>query len=165
MRTVLAIDEMLAHRVRRLLPGDVEIYSHVRMRDEGDEAVRRAVLRSQCVLAIGGAAWDPMPWLRQRSISELAPVVAVVPAMTLDIEDAVLALCVPFVVPVDVGEAARRVSASLRRAWSYRATRLSPVVVRPQGTASPRDRPRPQTESERRGGPTPPGAYGRDRRG
>lgn len=143
MRTVLATDEMLAAKVRRGLPGAVEIYDRSRMRREGDDAVRRAATRSPCVLAIGGAAWNPMRLIRRWGLS--VPTVVIVPSADSLIQHAVLELGIPFVVPADLAETAERVSASLRRAWCLRGARLAPVLVHPNQAGQKRDRPSSQS--------------------
>ena len=135
MRTILAIDEMLAAAVRKKLVGTVELYDHRRMRKEGDRSVLCAAERGPCVLAIGGARWNPLPWLRVHR--PRVPVVAVVPEAT----DAVIAeadiLGVPFVVTVGA-EAVRRISVSCRRGWLCRDVQLDPVLILPSPASRPR---------------------------
>lgn len=85
MRTVLALDDLLAQAVEDQLPGVKDICGRQRMRDEGDDVVRRLVEEGPCVLAIGGAAWEPsdlLGLLERWRFPRKVPVVLVMPAVS-----------------------------------------------------------------------------------
>jgi hypothetical protein len=138
MRTILAVDELLAHAVRKRLPGEVMIYGHARMREDGDGAVLDALRGAPCVLAIGGARWNPLPWLARWRVPDGVPVIAVVPEASPAVIAQADLLGVPFVVPVDGDEPARRISVSLRRGWVCRGLEIAPVLVLPSQQSQPR---------------------------
>ncbi len=79
MRTVMAVDEMLARLVGERIPGEKETYDRAEMREHGDEIVRDAVLRSPCVLMIGGMKWNPVRLVASWQLPRTIPVVALVP--------------------------------------------------------------------------------------
>lgn len=81
MRTILALDDLLAHAVKPKLIGEVEICNHQTMREKGPDVVQKLV-RRRSVLAIGGAAWDPLPLLRKWRLPPTVHVVMVTPSVT-----------------------------------------------------------------------------------
>lgn len=129
MRTVLAIDEMLAHAVAKLLPpGKTEVFGRLRMHDEGPDCVKNAVLRVPCVLAIGGAMWNPLDLLERWKLS--VPTVALVPEADPDTLRAADRIGVLVVMPMAGRESTTEdLIASLRFARASRSQRLDPVVV------------------------------------
>src|SRR5690349_10925381 len=79
MRTVMAVDEMLASLVAKRLPGEVEIYGRGEMREDGDDVVMDAALKSPCVLLIGGMKWNPLRLVASWNLPRSVVVVALVP--------------------------------------------------------------------------------------
>ena len=61
MRTVLAIDDLLAKAMMEQLPGRADRCSHLAMSEEGDDVALKLVERSTCTLVIGGEAWTRSP--------------------------------------------------------------------------------------------------------
>ena len=85
MRTVLATDEMLAHAVKRMLPGKADIVGHIEMRDLGRKllgSLRDRLLGSPSVLVIGGCGWNALPLLRRLRLPASVPVVLIAQAET-----------------------------------------------------------------------------------
>lgn len=83
MRTVLALDDLLAQAVVAQLPGVTEVFRHTTMRDEGADIVREAVEAWPCALVLGGQEWDPHPLalLERWRLPYAVPVVLVAPSM------------------------------------------------------------------------------------
>jgi hypothetical protein len=79
MRTIMAVDEMLASLVARRVPGKVQFYDRSAMRKKGDDIVRDAALVSPCVLLIGGMKWNPLRLVASWNLPRTVVVVAVVP--------------------------------------------------------------------------------------
>lgn len=92
MRTVLAIDEMLARAVAKILPGNLEYCCRDRMRSQGDDIVRELVLAEPCVLVIGGSRWNPLGLLERWGLPATTPVVLLLPRLTRAMKDRTVAL-------------------------------------------------------------------------
>lgn len=99
MRTVLAVDELLAMAVRSKMRRPAEIYGRERMRDEGDRIVRKAVDEGPCVLAIGGLHWNPLSWLEEWRLPSSVAVVLLLPRISDPIARRAASLRVFSVVP------------------------------------------------------------------
>jgi hypothetical protein len=130
MRTVLAVDEMLGYAVKRELDGDadVEVFDHLRMRDEGMGAVRAAVLKEPSVLVIGSRAWDALPELRAMRLPRDRPVVLLTPAATWERQATAYRLGVVAIVPCNDGTDTRvAILDEIELAWS--ASRQPPLAA------------------------------------
>lgn len=120
MRTVLAVDELLARAVGAKLPGVVEICTRARMRDDGDEVVADLVMMVPSVLVIGAKKWDPLDLLEAWLLPPEIPVVLVVPHMSEDIERRASALELFSVVPADRSvRATACLACECRLAWAW----------------------------------------------
>lgn len=140
MRTVLAVDPLLAEAVRKKLPGTVEIYTRERMREEGDDTVKAAALRAPSVLVVGAKKWSPLRWVERWQLPRTTPVVMLLPSVPDEYLDRAAKAGVYSIVPLDgtVGALASAVYAEAILAWSSRESPpLLPVLVGP----SPRPRP------------------------
>lgn len=84
MRTVLAVDEMLAHQVKGKLKGSeiehIDFASMKAMGENVDARVRQLILAAPAVLVIGGRAWNALPMLRSMKLPVRVPVVLISPA-------------------------------------------------------------------------------------
>ena len=132
MRTVLAVDEMLAAAVRRKIPG-AETLDHVAMRDLGAEALpklRELALRGPSVLVTGGRQWDALPMLRRLRLPRTLPVVLLTPSATWARQAEAARLGVVAIVPCDDGTDTRlAVITEIELAWLTSGTVISPVLV------------------------------------
>lgn len=131
MRTVLAVDEMLAAAVRRRLEGEAVVLHRQAMRDLGRHKVvttlRELVTVRPSVLVIGGRAWDALPMLRRLRLPREVPVVLLTPSATWERQAEACRLGVVSIVPADEGTDTREaiaISATLASASS-----LAPVLV------------------------------------
>jgi hypothetical protein len=79
MRTVLAVDDLLASLLAKRLLGEVESYGRCQMRKDGDEIVLDAARRAPCVLVIGGRRWNPLRLVDSWKLPRTTAVVAIVP--------------------------------------------------------------------------------------
>ncbi len=150
VRTILAVDELLAGSIKPKLAGSVSTIGHMTMRDLGDgieDALRELVTARPSVLAIGGRAWDALPLLRRLNLPWAVPIILLTPELTTKRAAACAATHVLSVVPLDgsVSGVASAVSVEVELAKFYWAGVLKrpmrPVVVsRPR--VSPPDRPR-----------------------
>jgi hypothetical protein len=150
MRTVLAIDEMLAYEVEQRLPGEVARLGHMAMRDCRHvlvQMMRDFLTRYPSVLAIGGRRWDALPLLRElRPHPTTAPVVLVAPEASPACISQAAELGVFSIVPVEDGftGAASAVAVECQLATAVRrgllSRPLSPVVVSRDRRASSDDR-------------------------
>ena len=142
MRTVLAMDEIMAKAVTKRLTGEIEVCTRPRMRDEGDDIVRELVLRSPCVLAIGATEWNPLDLLERWRLPYEIPVVLVLPV--IDWENTVRATRVDAFSVLSVADLKRKlptsIAAECQIAEAWRQGRLSrpgaPVVVQRTSRAS-----------------------------
>lgn len=121
MRTVLAVDEMLAAAVRRKIPS-AETLDHAAMRDLGDAALprlRELALRAPGVLVTGGRAWDALPMLRRLRLPRTLPVVLLTPSATWARQAEAARLGVVAIVPCDDGTDTRTaIEREIQIAWS-----------------------------------------------
>ena len=139
MRTVLAVDEMLAHVVAPRLPGEVEVLGHMAMRDLGPLAVarlREMVMERPSVLAIGAKAWDALPMLRQIRLPYRVPVVLLVPEVTWEGTRQAAELDVFSIVPAKpTRKIVSTVAAECVLAWKWlesrRRRRRSTILIAP----------------------------------
>ena len=141
MRTVLAIDEMLAHAVAAQLPGEIEVFGHMEMRDRGHAVgaeLRERVLRSPSVLVIGARAWDPCDMLKKMRLPYEVPVVVVVPSITPERERMSFELDAWAMLPADgsVTGLSGAVADEAVLGWLWTRKRrprpLAPVLLDPQ---------------------------------
>jgi hypothetical protein len=161
MRTVLALDEMLAFEVAPRLPGEVAKLDHMQMREHKKVLVstlREFLSRYPSVLAIGGRRWDALPLLRELSLADAIPVVLVAPEATTECRETARQLGVVSILPVDgsFSGAASALAVECRLAEAVRlgnlARPLRPVVVvRSRRPAVP-DLPNEQRRSPSQGG-------------
>ena len=130
MKTVLALDELLARALREEIPGSVQIIGRAQMRDDGDEIVKRAA-SGKCVLAIGGSKWDPLPWLERWRLA--IPVVVTLPSFDDRTLERAARLRVFSVVPATMpGIVSCLADECVLAAASYRSGQaLRPVIVVP----------------------------------
>ena len=79
MRTVLALDDLLAHAVAPQLPGTVMIMGRQEMRrltrPVAQAKLRGLTLGRPSVLVIGARKWDPWEWLEAMQLPLAVPVV------------------------------------------------------------------------------------------
>ncbi len=142
MRTVLAVDDLMARAVAKKLTGEIETCGRVRMRLEGDNVVRDLVLRSPCVLVIGAKEWDPLDLLEQWRLPYEVPVVLVLPK--IDWESTIRATRVDAFSVLSIADLKRKLPTSIvaecQIAEAWRQGRLSrpdaPVVVQRTSRAS-----------------------------
>jgi hypothetical protein len=138
MRTVLAVDEMLAHAVKRELPGEVEVVGHMRMRALGGllaSTLRGLVMQEPSVLVIGAKLWDPYEDLQEMALPASAAVVALVPTRTDQRDQCAAASGVFLQVAADDPKITETISAACLFSWAWlhgrRPRPLSPVLVAP----------------------------------
>ena len=155
MRTVLAVDEMLAHAVSPKLPGEVEVLGHMAMRDlgraESVATLRRLVLASPSVLAIGGQRWtDALDYIRAMRLPYRVPVVLLAPPESKwELIAPANALGVFSMVPLVIGASgtAATISAACQAAGRWTRRRGRPRVLQLVERDEPR---RPATSSPTR---------------
>lgn len=133
MRTVLAVDEMLAVAVKRRLEGEAEVFDRMKMRDLGRRKVpgrlRELVTERPSVLVIGGREWDALPTLRAARIPREVPVVLLTPKATWERHAEASRLGVVAMVPTDDGTDTREaIVDEVRIAWAF-SPPLVPVIV------------------------------------
>jgi hypothetical protein len=141
MRTVLATDEMLGSKTRKMLPGSSELYAYERMRLDGEDVVRVAAMLAPCVLAIGAKKWDPLDHLERWRLGDQVLIVALLPKPTRANVRRAIELGARAIVPVDgsVRDLASAVFAECVHAWDGRQRhRLRPVLVSPSPARQPR---------------------------
>lgn len=144
MRTVLALDQLLARSVAAKLRGEVVTCTRQRMRDEGDDAVQRIVMAAPSALIIGAQNWNPLDLLEAWQLPYEIPVIMVVPSMNWADEVRAARLDVFSIFVADKGYRGLPTSLAsesvIAHAWMkggpFRHAR--PVVVQPS--------PRPQVE-------------------
>jgi hypothetical protein len=147
MRTVLAIDEMLAHEVKPKLRGEVAKLDRMHMREHKRvliDTIRDFLTRYPSVLAIGGRAWDALPMLHDLRLPSSIPVVLVAPEATRECRDRAHDLGVLSILPVDgsFSGAASALAVECRLAEAVRTGKLvrplrPVVVVRSRRPAAP----------------------------
>lgn len=79
MRTVLALDDLMAVAVKKKLGDGAIPVSRPQMRELGDDVVLDMLGSRDAVLAIGGTDWDPLDLLERWRLPERVPVVLVLP--------------------------------------------------------------------------------------
>ncbi len=132
MRLVLAVDELLGHKIRKTLTADIEVFARARLRLEGVGPARAAIDRAPCVFAIGAAGWDPFEWLESQRVSASVPVVVIVPDVTDEIVRRALLIGVRAIVPATIPAIALATSAACQIAWNDRGkSGLRPILVVP----------------------------------
>jgi hypothetical protein len=77
VRTVLALDDLLARAVMAQLPGAHDHVSRSQMRDDGDDVVRDLVSDGPCALVIGADDWNPLDLLERWRLPYAVPIVMV----------------------------------------------------------------------------------------
>lgn len=133
MRTVLAVDEMLAAAVRRRLGEegiDAVALDHMEMRDLGEQVVsvlRELVMQEPSVLVIGGRAWDALPLLRLLRLPREVPVVLLTPEATWERQAEACRLGAVSIVPANEGTDTREVITLA--VCLATASSLAPVLV------------------------------------
>lgn len=137
MRTILALDEMLAHAVMDKLPQDssAETIGRFEMNELGDKGsearLRALVLASPSVLAIGGRQWNALPMLKAMRLPYRVPVVVVAPEGRLwTLAGTAEALRVYSMVPTDRSVSGAGIVASIASecvdAWKWVHRRRKP---------------------------------------
>jgi hypothetical protein len=134
MRTVLAVDELLAHAVRRELEGDVVTVDHMEMRDLGPRGalrrVRQLMIERRSVLVLGGRAWeDPLAFVEALRLQPFVPVILLLAAGQ---ERPALGWR-PRLYSTIPTEGGARLAGTIARqcvdAWAFAHSRLRPVVT------------------------------------
>lgn len=138
MRTVLALDEMLAAAVKKKLGREVEteVLDRVAMRGLGRRRVvphlRELVTTKPSVLVIGGRGWDALPMLARLRLPQEVPVVLLTPEATWETKAEANRLGVVTVIPLDDGDDTGEIVASeihVARSLSLEQ-RTIPVLIR-----------------------------------
>jgi hypothetical protein len=132
MRVVLAVDELLGHKIKKTLRAHVEIFPRVRLRLEGPSAALASIEQSPCVLAAGAAEWDPLAWLEDQGIPADVPKVVIVPEANEETVRRAISAGVRAIVPATVSGIALATSAACQIAWNDRGKiGLLPILVVP----------------------------------
>lgn len=132
MRVVLAVDELLAHKIKKTLGVTVEIFTHQTLRLEGSAGARASIERGPCVLAVGAARWNPLAWLEDQHIAIDVPKVVIVPEANEETLRRAVLVGVRAIVPATVAGLALATSAACQIAWNDRERfDLRPILVVP----------------------------------